>query len=174
MTSTVHPARCKPRAVNAPLTKPSSSKSTLTRPCPRPRDHPGSPLTPEKTRMRIYLRRRFFAAMSLTTLVIVACVISSTNRPHPLEVSGAEHLVKSPIKAHLADGSTVLFRRGAMVGNQQIVGDGVRFSATLDSSRVDHIALDNVIGVESFERDVNPGRTLIYAPISGFVSTVVV
>jgi hypothetical protein len=76
--------------------------------------------------MRIYLRRRFFAAVSLTTLVIVACVISSTNRPNPLEVAGAERFVKSPIKAHLGDGSTVLFRRGATVGNGQIVGDGVR------------------------------------------------
>jgi hypothetical protein len=124
--------------------------------------------------MRIYLRRRFFAAVSLTTLIIVACVISSTNRPNPLDVSGAERFVQSPIKAHLGDGSTVLFRRGATVGNLQIVGDGVRFSATLDSSPVGRIALDSIIGVEAFERDVNPGRTLIYAPISGFVSTVAV
>jgi hypothetical protein len=91
-----------------------------------------------------------------------------------LFVSDVERFVKSPIKAHLGDGSTVLFRRGATVGNRQIVGDGVRFSATLDSSRVERVALDSVIGVESIEREVNPGRTLIYAPISGVVSTIVV
>jgi hypothetical protein len=124
--------------------------------------------------MRIYLRRRFFAALSLTTLIVVACVISTTTRPNRLEVSGAEHFVRSPIKAHLGDGSTVLFRRGATVGNRRIVGEGVRFSATLDSSPVGRVALDSVVGVESYEREVNPGRTLIYAPISGFVSTVAV
>src|SRR5262249_51886591 len=153
MTSTTHPARCRPSAVSAPLTKPSSSKRTLTGPCSHSRDYSRLLTALNQARMRIYLRRRIFAAMSLTTLIIVACVISTTTRPSPLEVGIAERLVKSPIKAHLADGSTVLFRRGATVGNGRIVGSGVRFSATLDSSRVDTLSLSNVVGIESFERD---------------------
>ena len=110
----------------------------------------------------------------MTLIIIIACVISSTNRPEPLDLSGGERFVQSPIKAHLTDGSTVLFRRGARIGNGEIVGDGVRFSATLVSSHVERLALDSVIGVESFEREVNPGRTLVYAPLSGVVSTVAV
>ena len=110
--------------------------------------------------------------MSLTTLVIIACVISTTNRPEPLDTD-FEGFVRSPIRAHMVDGSTVVFRQGARVGNHEIVGNGVRFSATLVSSPVARLALDSVIGVESIERESN-ARTLIYAPLSGVVSTVAV
>ena len=73
----------------------------------------------------------------------------------------------------MVDGSTVVFRQGATVGNGQIVGDGVRASPTLVSSRVKQIPLDSVVGLESVEREAN-GRTLVYAPVSGVVSTVAV
>jgi hypothetical protein len=114
------------------------------------------------------------ACLVAVPTVIVACVVSSTNRSLPIETAGAIHWVASPIKAHLTDGSIVLFRAGANVGAGGIVGQGKRFSPTLDSSRVDSVSLSDIVGVESYDRDINSGRTLVYSTISGTVSAVAI
>lgn len=122
--------------------------------------------------MRIHLRRRLLACCFLAPAVVVACIVSSTNRGESLTTAGAPRWVRSPIKAHLADGSTALFRAGANVGANGIVGKGKRFSPTLDSSAVDSIPLSDIVGVETFDREVNTGRTLVYSTISGAVTAV--
>jgi hypothetical protein len=121
--------------------------------------------------LRIRLRRRLLVGLVLAPAIVVAC-ISSVNRGHPLSTAGARRWVSSPIKAHLMDGSVVLFRSGANVGAAGIVGNGKRFTPTLDSSSVDSIPLSDVVGVEAYERDVNTGRTLVYSTLVGAASAV--
>jgi hypothetical protein len=58
--------------------------------------------------------------------------------------------VPGAIRAHLADGSVVIFRNGARVGPDRISGSGWRFDlARLDSVRVDGLSMDSVVGLES-------------------------
>lgn len=116
--------------------------------------------------MRIYLRRRLLALVLCVPVIVVACVISSTNRGAPLATAGAMRWVASPIKAHLTDGSVALFRYGANVGASGIVGRGTRFSPTLDSTNVDSIPLTDVVGVEAYERQINQARTLVYSTLT--------
>ena len=124
--------------------------------------------------LRIYLRHRSLVVLSLfvVPLVVVACVVSSTTRGKPLAIAGATRWVSTPIKAHLRDGSTALFREGANVGANGIVGRGKRFSATLDSTAIDSVSLADVVGVEAYEREVNAGRTLVYGSVIGAVEAV--
>jgi hypothetical protein len=106
--------------------------------------------------------------------IVVACIVSTTTRGRPLSLTEAI-AVTSPVKAHLRDGSVVVYHRGASVIGGTVTGTGWRYNATLtDSQRAKPLPLDSVLGLETFERVVNPGRTLIYAPVSGVVSTVAV
>jgi hypothetical protein len=123
--------------------------------------------------LRIYLHRRRLLALSLAfPLVVVACIVSSTNRARPLDTAGATRWVASPIKAHLRDGSIALFRDGANVGATGIVGNGKRFTPTLDSMAIDSLPLADVVGVEAYEREINSGRTVVYSTITGAAAAV--
>ena len=69
--------------------------------------------------------------------------------------------VASPLRAHLVDGSIVVFERGAAVGPDAIVGAGRRFSLGLaDTSSVRGVVMDSVIGVETYRGAVRAGPTL--------------
>ena len=65
--------------------------------------------------------------------------------------------VTSPVKAHLRDGSTVVFSAGAVVGGDTVRGQGMRYGLTLrDSTAIGAISLDSIVGMETFERTSNP------------------
>jgi hypothetical protein len=103
--------------------------------------------------------------------IAVACIVSTTTRGTPLPLTEAI-AVTSPVKAHLRDGSVVVYPTGVSVLGGTVTGSGTRYNATLTNSEVAKpIPLDSVLGLETFERVVNPGRTMVMAPISGIVST---
>ena len=107
--------------------------------------------------MRV-VRRLSLAAAVVAVAGAAGCVhIFQSLRPQPLSV-GAEGVpsggvIKSPLKAHLADGSTVIFRDGARIAGGLITGRGQAF-ALLDDAlpvRRDTVSLASVVGVETFE-----------------------
>lgn len=64
--------------------------------------------------------------------------------------------VATPVKAHLVDGSTVVFRTGAIVDSLNLRGKGYRYGLTLtDSTAVLSIPLDSIVGMEAFEQTTN-------------------
>ena len=82
-----------------------------------------------------------------------------TTKPRALQVTGADaavHAVKSPLKAHLTNGSTVVFLNGATIGMGRIVGMGVAYPLLDDAklTRRDTVLLSEVVGVETFESKV--------------------
>lgn len=95
------------------------------------------------------------------TLALTGCVHAVwtvESRKLPLPSPGADgdrpYAVSSPIKAHLLDGSTVVFTDGASVTRDAINGYGLRY-ALLENERsiaVNDVALDSVVGMETFER----------------------
>lgn len=67
-----------------------------------------------------------------------------------------------PVKAHLLTGEVVLFREGATVTGDSVVGSGVRYDLTLrDSTRVDGIALDSLAALESFSPALNQTESIV-------------
>jgi hypothetical protein len=119
--------------------------------------------------LRAVLRHRL--VLAAIALIAVACVISSSTRGHQLPSGPVT--VESPIKAHLLDGSIVVYARGATISRTLISGDGMRYDPTLRHSvLVTSLPLDSVIGVESYEREVNPGRTLLYSTLATAATTV--
>jgi len=116
--------------------------------------------------MRLISARRTRAILIVAGVTAVACVISTTTRPRALEVHGFEQ-VTTPVKAHLVNGSVVIFPTGASIGASAVTGMGQRFDATRTAvQHVSSVPLDSVLGLETYERHVNPGRTLLYGTVT--------
>jgi hypothetical protein len=81
--------------------------------------------------------------------------------------------VMNAAKAHLKDGSTVVYHDGFTVAGGELRGPGMQYDLTLTSgTRVDSVPIDTIVGVESFRTRVNGAESFIVstlATIGGFV-----
>ncbi|WP_310568866.1 hypothetical protein [Gemmatimonas sp.] len=100
-----------------------------------------------------------------------ACVFYRTEvRAVERPAAGAPTRITSPIKAHLKDGSTVVFRTGATVTRDSLTGEGRRYTLHNGIPRVDDsVPMDSVVGVETFENKVNAVPTVV-ASVAGTVA----
>jgi hypothetical protein len=71
-------------------------------------------------------------------------------------------ILKSPVKAHLVDGSTVVYADGVTVTGDALKGRGLRYDLKLDLGKtVDTVPLTEVIGMEAYRTRVNPLETTL-------------
>ncbi|HEY2942185.1 MAG TPA: hypothetical protein VGN09_07110 [Vicinamibacteria bacterium] len=93
-------------------------------------------------------RRGLVLLLSLA-VAVPGCVFQHVEvQPLPLDEGT---WVRSPVKAHLKDGSTVVFEKGVVIGNGMLGGRGTLHDLTLaQATPVDSIPLDRVAAVESF------------------------
>ena len=85
--------------------------------------------------------------------------------------------VRTPVRVHLVDGSTVVFREGAVVSQAAVTGRGMRFGLTLDSSAESSVPMADVLGMETFVSYVDPGASIgvsVLATAAVLVGTVVI
>jgi hypothetical protein len=75
----------------------------------------------------------------------------------------AKHIVTvSPVKAHLYDGSVIVFPEGVRTKANVLKGDGIRYDLTRQSSfRVRSVERDSVAFIESYEGKILPGPTFL-------------
>jgi hypothetical protein len=102
-------------------------------------------------------------------LVLTSCIFARSVQIDPVRrpAAGDSVLVTSPVKAHLLDGSTVVFGTGVRVQRDTVWGAGMRYDISLrDSTRLETLALDSVIGMESFRTEVDNTRTVIYSTLA--------
>ena len=70
--------------------------------------------------------------------------------------------VRTPLRAHLVDGGTVVFRHGALVGRGVLAGDGVAYGLLgRTSSARGAVPLDSVAAIETFEGKVLGAPTVL-------------
>ena len=125
--------------------------------------------------MRFPTRPRTLAILLGAGVFVVGCIISTTTRPASVAVHGPQRRVSTPLKAHMLDGSVVVFPSGATISSTKAVGAGQRYDATRSAVQpVTTVVLDSVLGFETYERQVNPGRTLVYGTASLAVDVVAV
>jgi hypothetical protein len=105
-----------------------------------------------------------FPLTGLLLLVLSACVVLV--RQVEVEsvspgASGTE--VRSPVKAHLLDGSTIVYREGVTVGTDSVYGQGARYDLRLNPrGTVERLPLDSVVGMENFRAGINaPASALL-------------
>lgn len=91
---------------------------------------------------------------------------------HRVEVkaigSNADSLdIETPVKAHLRDGSTVVYQDGVLLARDTLRGPGMRYGLTLrDSTDVSMEPIDSVVAMESFRTGVDAGRTAIVSTLA--------
>ena len=119
------------------------------------------------------VRRLIFGAL-VTALAAqaVGCIVTQV-KVEPVErpaastpgaaSAPARTAIAFPVRAHLSDGSTVLFRSGVIVTRDSISGLGYRYGLTLrDSAAVSALPLDSVVGMEAYaERPRKAEATLL-------------
>ena len=98
------------------------------------------------------------------TGTVAGCIqLIQTTAVRPLDpASSKTDSIRSPVKAHLKDGSTVVFRNGATIHDRTI--DGVGMSYPLMSragSLRNRVPLDSVVGLEAFETKELAAESLV-------------
>jgi hypothetical protein len=115
----------------------------------------------------ISMRRAAFRAAKgplglLVLAVAAACVVQ---RPVAKSVTPADLPVKvgSAVKAHLVDGSTIIYRNGVSLSSNTLLGFGSRFAlGATGATNVSRMSLDSVVGMEAFTNDVSvPGSVAL-------------
>ena len=114
------------------------------------------------------IRRLVFPRRSVATVVGVVFLAASTSacavvhrvKHESVPLTGSQ-VIGLPVKAHLLDGSTIVYRDGVTIRSGRVGGIGTRYDIRLDSvGTVQGIALDSVAAMESFASDTDVGRTL--------------
>ncbi|HKP49384.1 MAG TPA: hypothetical protein VJU17_05165 [Gemmatimonadales bacterium] len=117
--------------------------------------------------MRLGSAYRFGFTASLFAVPVSACFIVNRVSVVELRRESDSVEVRTPVKAHLVDGSTVLYRQGVTVAAGRLAGAGIRYGLTLaDSIAVSELPLDSVVGMESFRTSVNTGATIAYSTLA--------
>lgn len=96
-------------------------------------------------------------------LLAGACIWVFHNvRVDPIASTADSVAIQTPVKAHLRDGTTVLYRAGVLLARDTLRGPGVRYALTLrDSSNVVLVPLDSIVAMESYRRGTDAAPTAI-------------
>jgi hypothetical protein len=99
--------------------------------------------------------------------MIASCIVHRVDVV-PVDVSAETPIeISSPVKAHLFDGSTVVFPEGVNVYDGSVHGKGEMFNIALENNRfINEIALDEVAAMESFQTPVSTGATAAASTVS--------
>ncbi|HVF39750.1 MAG TPA: hypothetical protein VM939_07610, partial [Gemmatimonadaceae bacterium] len=105
----------------------------------------------------------------------IACIFQSA-QVRPLNPKSPPVDVKSPVKAHLLDGSTVLYPNGVRLSNNVLVTPGSRYMlGSTTGVPSGPIPLDSVVGMEAFDTKINVATSVLAsagAAVAGAVGTV--
>ncbi len=115
------------------------------------------------------VRFLLFRTLALPLLVVAsACVwIFQGVQVTALDRPADSVTVVTPVKAHLVDGSTVVYPDGVKLARDTIWGTGTRYNLALhDSGTVEGLPLDSVLGMETFRTKVNVAPTIVVSTLA--------
>lgn len=119
--------------------------------------------------------RRSQLYLIVPALLVVTGCVWIVRSPHVAQVSAPE-IVSAPVKVFVSDGSVVVFPGGASIVSDEVRGSGVRYDLTLsDTTEVERIAMDSVIGIEAFTGRTNTASSTVLsvgATLMGAAGTV--
>lgn len=105
---------------------------------------------------------------------LAACIIQ-TPVAQQLDLRKLPVTVRSPVKAHLLDGSTIVYPNGVSLANNTLAGAGLRYHiGTPTATSVLRMTLDSVVGMENYGARVSEGAsvalTLAAIPLVGLAA----
>jgi hypothetical protein len=110
--------------------------------------------------MTVLLSRVLRAAPLLLLSAVGACFIVRRVSVEEVDRAADSVQVRTPVKAHLVDGSTVVYPKGVLVHGARLTGRGTRYDLGLrNPTAIDELSLDSVVGLESFRTSVDGAAT---------------
>lgn len=111
-------------------------------------------------------RARTAAALALA-LACGACFIYRTLTIESEPASGPSRSISSRLKAHLDDGTTVVFPNGIAIDHDTVRGQGVAYDLALQSRGfVSAVPLSRVVAMETFRTGVDPLATFAVSTLA--------
>lgn len=103
---------------------------------------------------------RRFASVLLPSLVSGCVILVGKVEVTPVRATTDSVTIGEPVKVHLRDGSTVVYRDGLTMLRDSILGTGMRYGLTLrDSTAIEAVSLDRVAAMERFDTRVQSGSS---------------
>ena len=103
--------------------------------------------------------RRLLTAVGL--LLAVGCVIRRVRVDEVRAPISDSLQVSTPVKAHLLDGSTVLYGNGVLVRQGRLVGPGQRYGLRAQFVEVvQSVPVDSIVGLETFRSSTDMTATV--------------
>jgi len=117
---------------------------------------------------------RVFAVVLLTVSTGACYTLTRLNHEAVPLTDPGETQLPPYTKAHLVDGSTIVYREGFVIEDGQVTGTGTRYDISLQHlGTVDAIALDSVAAMESFGT-VRDDHLSSLAAVGNMVGTILV
>jgi hypothetical protein len=127
--------------------------------------------------MRLFRRSVSLVLLSCSA-VATACVHAFWRTdPVALHRDAKPVDVATPVKVHLVDGTTIVFRHGARIGTTRVEGDGEAFgvnqtgTSTAIAQRA-AVPFDSIVGVETFQPKLLAGQTVAVSVAATAVTAV--
>ena len=103
--------------------------------------------------------------------LLVSCVVTvrhiAITPVEPGEDAELPITVDLPVKAHLNDGSTIMFPKGVTVDEDSVNGEGFKYDITLENSEpVTEVDLQDLAAMESYQDVVNTGATVAASTVT--------
>jgi hypothetical protein len=127
------------------------------------------------------LQRTAFQAVrtplcALTLAIAAACIVQSPIAK-PVKPADLPVTVGSSVKAHLSDGSTVIYADGVTYADNSLQGRGLRYAlGAVSPTSVERVSIDSVVGMEAFGKKTSTGAsvalTLVAIPATVLAATV--
>ncbi len=113
-------------------------------------------------------RRRLALLLLLVALAVLSAGCFISNKVRTQSVTPGEGVtVESPVKAHLVDGTTVVYTSPVTVRNRIVYGSGLRYDLRLELiGGVDSVPLDSLVAMEGFSTEVDYGKSFLLSTLA--------
>ncbi|HEX5436771.1 MAG TPA: hypothetical protein VFW98_06410 [Gemmatimonadaceae bacterium] len=122
------------------------------------------------------MRASWFRAslITLAALSATACIwIFRGVKVAPVDPSADSTAITSPVKAHLVDGTTIVYAHGVVIARDTVRGVGARFDITGNSTTVaERVPLDSVVAMEDLLPVVHAGPTVAVSTFTTAIGVV--
>src|SRR6185295_10392318 len=114
------------------------------------------------------MKRFFLAAVLIAVGITGAACVFISNRVQVQKVDPRNDVVvKTSVKAHLKDGSTVIYPEGVTISGGMLRGEGVMEDITLtQQKKVQTIPIESVAGMESYRTAVKKSESILVSTLA--------
>jgi len=114
------------------------------------------------------MKRFFLAAVLIAVGITGAACVFISNRVQVQKVDPRNDVVvKTSVKAHLKDGSTVIYPDGVTISGGMLRGEGVMEDITLtQQKKVQTIPIESVAGMESYRTAVKKSESILVSTLA--------